>query len=379
MHALRTFSNPMARVAWKRALALVLTLVPCRAAWSQQGAERFGAGFAYPRISLASGYEVDASWPRERPQAGWGEVSGIAVDQNNHVWVFHRGKDPVQEFSPDGRLLRAWGEGQFQKPHQIRLDRQGNLWLVDTGLHVVRKCTPDGRVLMTLGTPGEPGDDSAHFNQPTDVAIAPDGELFVSDGYGNNRVVHFDGQGRFLGNWGRLGVAVGEFSLPHAIVLDGRNRVYVADRNNARIQVFDRAGRVLDEWRNLMVPWQIVLTTEGDLLVCGSSPMRWPRLPIPGLPLGIPPKDQLVMRFSADGRVRDLWTFPKPEGAEPKAGELDWVHGMAIDQEGNLYLGDIQGHRVQKFRRLNGKAPETLAGPKAAPRDPSVNKASKQD
>jgi sugar lactone lactonase YvrE len=313
------------------------------------------AGASYPRINLATGYEAVSDWPDSAAHHAWGAVAGIAVDASSNVWVFHRGKIPVEVYSAAGKPVRAWGEGDFREPHQIRIDRDGNIWLVDSGLHTVRKFTTDGRVLLTLGTPGAPGDDSTHFNRPTDVAITAAGEIFVADGYGNNRVVHFDERGEFVKAWGSLGAGRGMFSIPHSIAVDSLGRLYVADRNNARIQVFDQSGRFLDEWRELMVPWHIVITDNDEIYICGSSPMRWPRLPIPGLIVGIPPKDQLVMAFTADGRVKRLWAFPKGH----HAGELDWVHGMAADRAGNLYLGDIQGKRVQKFLRL---APTATAG-----------------
>ena len=202
--------------------------------------------------------------------------------------------------------------------------------------------TADGKLLLTLGTPGEPGEDSTHLNRPTDIATTSGGDLFVTDGYSNNRVVHFDQHGHFVTAWGSLGVGRGQFSLPHSIAADSHGRLYVADRNNARVQVFDQTGRWLDEWRDLLVPWHIVITDRDEIYVCGSSPMRWPRIPVPGLVVGIPPKDQLVMVFAPDGRVLRLCTFPK--GQRP--GELDWVHALAVDHRGNLYLGDIQGRRA---------------------------------
>jgi NHL repeat len=230
------------------------------------------------------------------------------------------------------------------------------VWLVDSGLHVVRQYTADGTLLLTLGTPGEPGQDSTHFNRPTDVAVTSQGEIFVTDGYGNNRVVHFDARGDFIREWGELGVGRGQFSLPHSIAADSQGRLYVADRNNARIQVFDQAGRFLAEWRDLLVPWHLVVTERDEIYVCGSSPMRWPKLQlIPGLVLGIPPKDQLIMVLTPDGRLTRLWTFPKGQSS----GELDWVHALAVDPRGNLYLGDIQGRRAQKFLKL---APDDVGG-----------------
>src|SRR5262249_20121611 len=155
----------------------------------------------------------------------------------------------------------------------------------------------DGKVLMTIGTPNQPGEDETHMNQPNDVAIAPNGDLYVSDGYGNNRIVVFDKTGKFLRAWGKLGSGQGEFSQPHAVVLDSKGRVYVADRNNARIQIFDDRGKVLDEWRNIITPWAMVMTKNDELYVCGSSPTLWSEIPETQNALAAPPKDQLFIRL----------------------------------------------------------------------------------
>ncbi len=291
------------------------------------------------------------------------------------MWTFNRGDVPVQVYSPDGKLIRAWGKGQFREPHQVRIDRKGNVWLVDSGLHVVRKYTAAGVLQLTLGTLGEPGQDSTHFNRPTDVAVTREDQVFVTDGYGNNRVVNFDAGGGFIREWGGLGVGRGQFSLPHSIAADSHGRLYVADRNNPRIQVFDQAGTFLAEWRDLMVPWHLVVTEQDEIYACGSSPMRWPKLQlIPGLVLGIPPKDQVVMVLAPDGRVVRLSTFPKGQSG----GEVDWVHGLAIDRRGNLYLGDIQGRRVQKFLRLDPDDRSGEIAKKGLPkRDEPVQRAGK--
>jgi len=320
------------------------------------------SGKAYPRVSLAEGYEPDTSWPHQHQnQTEWGAMAGVAVDPEGNVWTFNRGRNPVQVFAPDGSLVRTWDpitkDGveriEFLEPHQIRVDREGNVWLVDSGLHIVRQFNPEGKLLRTFGIPGESGTDASHFDKPTDVAIAPDGAIFVSDGYGNNRIVHFNAAGSFVKAWGSLGAMPGEFSLPHSIAIDSQERLYVADRNNARIQVFDRSGKFLAQWRNLITPWHLVITDADEIYACGSSPMRWPRqmlgtFRIPGLVLGIPPKDQLVMVFSPEGQVRRLWTFPMGK----RAGEIEWAHGMAVDRTGNLYLGDILGRRAQRFVHL---------------------------
>jgi len=326
---------------------------------------------SYPRVNLAIGYDVAPTWPVERDRS-WGAMAGIALDAAGQIWLFHRGDVPIQVYTATGKLVRSWGRGEFREPHQARIDREGNVWLVDSGLHVVRKYAQDGKPLLTLGTLDHAGEDSAHFNRPTDVAITREGDIFVADGYGNNRIVHFDNQGRFVKTWGELGSRRGMFSLPHSIAVDSRGRLYVADRNNARIQVFDQAGRCLDEWRDLMVPWHIVITEQDEIYACGSSPMRWPKLPIPGLLVGIPPKDQLVMVFAPDGRVRRLWAFPKGR----QSGELDWVHGLAVDRQGNLYLGDIQGKRAQRFLRTAAVDPDGVFADEQRPKvDESIQRA----
>jgi streptogramin lyase len=288
-------------------------------------------------------------------------MSGISVDAHNQVWTFNRGEQPVQVYKADGTFVRAWGKGLVGKAHHLRFDPEGNVWLTDIGLHVVRKFTPEGELLLTLGTPGESGEDSTHFNMPTDLAITPRGDLFVADGYGNNRIVHFAPDGRFLKSWGKMGTSAGEFSLPHSIALDSAGRLYVADRNNARVQVFDQNGTYLDQWRNLCVPWHVWITSRDEVFVCGSSPDRWKmRLPVPGTMVGIPPRDQLVLQLTTSGRVQAIHFFPMGVEGQEKPGELNWVHALALDNEGSLYLGDIKGKRAQKFVHLESEAPVTV-------------------
>jgi DNA-binding beta-propeller fold protein YncE len=197
---------------------------------------------AYPRVNLAVSYRVDPAWPQRPAGVQLGHVPGVAVDRADHVYVFTRAEPPVQVYDRAGRFLRAWGSGRIKKAHHIKIDPEGNVLVADVGSHLVMKFTPEGRLLLELGTRDQPGCDAAHFNMPTDVAVTPAGDVFVSVGYGNNRVAHFDKAGRFVKDWGRLGTAPGEFSIPHAIAVDSRGRLYVADRNNVRVQVFDQAG-----------------------------------------------------------------------------------------------------------------------------------------
>jgi len=302
----------------------------------------------YPRVTLSTTYEVDPAWPQRPKGFQWGAMSGLAVDACDHVWLFTRGMPPVQVYDGRGRLVRAWGENIIGTAHGIEIDSKGMVWVTDIAHHVVMQFTPEGKLLKMLGTFGKHGNDAGHFNEPTDVAVTPSGEVFISDGYGNSRVVRFDAGGNFVRAWGRLGTRPGEFSLPHAIALDSQGSVYVADRNNARVQVFDAKGRLLDVWSDLLVPWGICVSPKDEIWVCGSSPMPWRE---EDTVLGCPPKDQLVMKFDTTGKLLQLWTFPKGEDGKEKPGEINWIHAIALDSRGNLYLGDIVGQRAQKFVR----------------------------
>src|SRR5450631_2370765 len=293
----------------------------------------------YPRTDDTLGYKADPDWPRDKPPAGgeWtAAMSSVALGPDGNVWTFNRGKIPVQVYTQDGL---------FRNPHTVRFDGAGNLWIVDTLTQTVRRFTPDGKVLLTVGTPNEAGEDQTHMNQPNDVAIAPNGDLYVSDGYGNNRVVVFDKNGKFLRTWGKLGGGQGEFSQPHSIVLDSKGRVYVADRNNSRIQVFDSKGRFLTEWKNMITPWALAITKADEIYVCGSSPMLWSEIPANQAALATPPKDQLFMKLDTEGRLKQLWVFPKGD----KPGEVDWAHSMAVAPDGSLYFAEVMGKRAQKF------------------------------
>ena len=247
---------------------------------------------------MAPWYEADPNWPQRPADVNWGDVPGVAVDGQDQVWVFTRAQPPVQVYAADGKFIRSWGSGTIDKAHFLRFDAEGRVWVTDVGKHVVMQFTPEGKLLRTLGTPGEPGEDATHFDKPTDVAVTPAGDIYVADGYGNNRIVQFDRDGKFVRTWGTLGIKPGEFSLPHSIAVDSQGRIYVADRNNVRVQVFDAQGRFLAEWRNLIVPWGLWIMKNDEIWVSGSSPMPWrdeDRV------LSCPPKDQILFRFDHDG------------------------------------------------------------------------------
>jgi len=304
----------------------------------------------YPKVNVAPHYQVDPSWPKRSEEIPWSDMPGVAIDKSGNIWCYTRTQPAVQVYTPDGNLVKSWSTEDNSTAHQIKIDHTGHIWLADIGLHLVRKFTPEGKELMHIGTPGAPGKDESHLNKPTDMAIASNGDVFVSDGYGNARIVHCDKNGKFIKAWGTLGNSDGHFSIPHAIAIDSKDNLYVADRNNVRIQVYDTNGKLTASWKNIVVPWGFHITAEDDIWVCGSSPMKWRFNPkYPTAPLGCPPKDQVFMRFKPDGKLQQMWFIPKATDGREKPGELNWVHCLAVDKQGNIYTGDIIGQRMQKF------------------------------
>jgi hypothetical protein len=307
----------------------------------------------YPHVNTALDYVVDAKWPQKPPEFKWGHVPGIAIDAKDNVYVFTRAYPPVQVYDSTGKYLRGWGK-DIKNAHHIRIDAEGNVWTTDLDNHVVEKYTPEGKRLLTIGTRGKAGRDETHLFMPTDMAVTKGGDVYVSDGYGNARIVHFDKDGKFVNAWGELGSGPGQFSIPHSIAVDSKGQLYVADRNNVRVQVFDSKGKYLTEWRNLIVPWGLWAIHKTDekkqpadeIWVCGSSPMQWRKT---DGALGCPPKDQVFMKFNTQGKLLQLFTLPKGLDGLERVGEVNWVHAIAVDSRGNLYLGDIIGKRAQKF------------------------------
>jgi len=287
---------------------------------------------------------VDPAWPQKPASFTWGAMSGITVDGQDQVYLFNRSDPTVQVYRTDGTLVRSWSTANPKGTHHIKLDPDGNVWVADFRSHVVQKYTPEGKLLLTLGEADRSGNDEGHFDGPTDMAFLPGGDVFISDGYGNRRVVHFDKQGRFTKAWGEEGTGPGQFALPHAIAVDSQGRLYVADRNNARIQVFDTEGKLLAVWNDLLMPWGFAVTKDDEIWVCGSSRVRqssgdgW---------VITPPPDQWLMKLDTDGKALLRVPLDTTEADAGKPGEVAWVHCVAVDSKGNLYLGDIQGKRAQ--------------------------------
>jgi DNA-binding beta-propeller fold protein YncE len=201
-----------------------------------------------------SSYHAVPDWGRLPNGMKWGEVPNLSVNPKGIIFAFRRADPPVVELTPEGKVLKMWGDGRFVWPHGLRFDRDGNLWLTDGRAangngQMVYKLSGDGsKVLMTIGTKGVSGEGPYTFNGPTDVAVAPNGDIFVADGHVNSRVVKYSPDGKFIKAWGSKGSAPGQFRLPHSIVIDSQGRVLVADRSNKRIQIFDQDGNFIDQW-----------------------------------------------------------------------------------------------------------------------------------
>lgn len=289
--------------------SLLLSGLAVRAHWGQ-------------RSVAGLGYRVVPEWPELPAEWNFGEVAGVAADSRGHVYVFHRGPHPIMEFESDGKFVRAWGDGMITRSHTVRVDREDNLWVIDVGGHIVLKMNPRGRVIMQLGRQNVAGVGRGNFNQPTDVAFTPNGDFYVSDGYGNSRVVKFSREGRYLFEWGKKGTGEGEFNLPHAVALDARGRVYVSDRSNNRIQIFDGDGKFLAQWANIDSFSGLQMTPDQRLWAAGGSEVVL--LNLEGQKLG---------RLAPEGRL---------------PGQVEGAHGIALSNAGEIYVAELNW-RVQKF------------------------------
>ena len=246
-----------------------------------------------------------------------------ATNSKGEVFLFHRGKHPILCVDADGKLLRTWGDDLIEKAHGLRVDRQDNVWVTDIVRHRVTKFDPNGKLLLSLGT-GKPGTGDDEFDQPTDIAFGPNGDVFITDGYGNSRVMKFSAAGRFLKSWGTRGTKLGEFHLPHSIVIDSKNRLLVGDRENNRIQLFDVEGQPLGQWEGF-APYGLAINGSGEVFVADAVAHQ-------------------ILRLDASGKVQQRMG---QKGDAP--GEFRLPHMLTFDSQGNLFVAEVEGMRFQKF------------------------------
>jgi hypothetical protein len=267
-------------------------------------------------------YAVHRNWAKLPSGESFGFLSDVAVDGEGRVHVAQRGTDrPVLVFDRDGKLISSWGEGALAEPHYINAGRDGAMLVADRDAHQVLRFDKDGKLVQALGTRHWPSLD-APFNHPTAAAEAADGEIYVADGYGNSSVHRFAADGSLIRTWGGQGSGPGAFTTPHAVAVDRRDRVLVCDRENNRVQLFDRNGEYLAEWGDFYHPMQIWID-DRDLVFVTDQ---------------IPRISLMTLDGKLVGRCR---------------GAINGAHGLAGDVDGNLYLSELPPQEITKLERLN--------------------------
>ncbi|MBM4448612.1 MAG: hypothetical protein FJ015_05180 [Chloroflexi bacterium] len=310
-------------------------------------------------MSYGSGkytYELVDGWAKY--PKGWSilDVGGIAIDQQDRVYVFNRSPHPLMIFGRDGKMQSTWGEGIFKRAHGSCVDKEGNIYCTDDFNHTVRKFTADGKLLMTLGTADKPSDTGyvnmfdffaslvtitrggGPFNRPTGVAVGPSGNIYISDGYGNAQVHKFSHDGKYLLSWGGPGTGPGQFRLPHNIRVDRQERVWVPDRENSRIQIFDSKGKLLNMWTDQLRPTDLFIDDDKGIVYISDLADR-------------------VRIFTVDGKLLTEWSS---EGKDREKALFTAPHAIAVDSQGSIYVGEVaytgfkidKGPRaIQKFAR----------------------------
>jgi DNA-binding beta-propeller fold protein YncE len=306
-------------------------------------------------------YSVVEGWEQLPKGYAHRDVAGVAVDGEDRVYLICRGDHPVLVYDQKGKFLRSWGEGDFSyRTHGIYVAPNGTLFCTDDGNHTVRQFTPEGRVLMTLGvmnTPSDTGYDgkdtmtvtrgAGPFNRPTNIAVGPKGDLYVSDGYGNCRVHQFSPTGQLKRSWGSPGRGPGQFYLPHGIAVAADGRVFVCDRESDRIQIFSPDGEYLSEWTDTQRPTHVVFDSRGRAYV---TELAWHEGDT-SRSLGPITKARHARMsiFDQDGRVLARWGTP--EATAP--GSFAAPHGLALDSRCDLYVSEV----TWTFAVSRGRAP----------------------
>ena len=284
----------------------------------------------------AQSYRQVEGWAKLPAGVEWGQVISVDPDPTGRfIYVFHRSEPPILKFDMAGNVVESFGDGMFAWPHGFTVDDDGFIWASDGGRgtfsadiisrdglgHQVFKFSPEGKVLMRLGTAGVAGDGPDTFNGPTDIAIADNGDIFVSDGHGNNRMVKFSKDGTFIKAWGTGGPRRGEFNLPHSIAIDSQGRLFVGDRMNGRIQIFDQDGHFLEEWTQFGMVSGLFIADDDTIYVTDYQQ-----------------EEAILIGSAKDGSIHTR--------IEDRNGE-----GIAIDAMGNIYHGEVAGRVLTKYAK----------------------------
>jgi DNA-binding beta-propeller fold protein YncE len=291
-------------------------------------------------------YELVDGWAKLAKGESFIDISGIAIDSQDQVYIFNRSKHPMMIFDREGNLLSSWGEEHFTHAHGIYIGSDDGIYCTDDMNHTVTKVDADGHVLMTIGTRNHPSDTGYRnvpdlfekistitrgappFNRPTGVALSASGEIYVTDGYGNARVHKFSPEGKLLLSWGEPGAGPGQFRLPHSVFVDKQNRVWVTDRENSRIQIFDSEGHFLTQWIDLIRPQGLVIDDDDTVFIAELC--------------------KRISLFTIDGKLLARWGN---EGHDVRNPLFIAPHAIARDSRGDLYIGEVSMTNVMKVDR----------------------------
>jgi len=256
-----------------------------------------------------------------------GEATGVAINSKGHIFLFQRTRPMLAEYDEKGNFIQSIGDGLFAHPHGLRIDADDNLWTTDDGNHLVLKLDSSGNVLLVLGRINSAAEANWLFNRPADVAFGRNGDIYVADGYGNSRVVKFDRYGNYIKAWGKYGTGIGEFNLPHSVAVDKEGRVYVGDRENQRIQIFDSDGNFIRQWTGIGYPYGLLITPDQHVWMTDGGYDR-------------------IVELDQTGKI--LGAFGEP-GHRP--GQMAWAHFMAMGPDQTIYVADVLNWRFDVFAR----------------------------
>ena len=309
-----------------------------------------------PPNDLPNPYRTVLNWAQFPDGRKWGSTAGVSVGPDGNIWAYDRcgantcagsTLDPVLEFDvKTGKLIKRFGAGVLVFPHGLTVDQQGNIWITDgqgrdgKG-HQVFKFSPEGKILLTLGKAGVAGDGPDTFNQPSAVAIAPNGDIFVGDGHGamsNARIVKFSKDGKFIKTWGKHGAGPGEFETPHTVAFDSKGRLFVGDRTNNRIQIFDQDGNFIAQWKQFGRPSCVFIDRDDTIYVTDSESTDKQGY-------GYNPGCMRGIRIGSikDGKVTAFIPDPMPTGATSIS------EGVAVDRQGNVYGAEVGPKDLKKY------------------------------